>query len=175
MTARLAGLGIVAAFLAPSILPAAPANKPPRPVSVVGPVQVEGAVETVNDALRQPYFQSIGIYPFGESLRTVSFPIPAGKRLIIESITFRGIVPQGQTAFFELNGATDTDPEIYLAPQFSALTFDGFREFVGTYALRLRFDAPATGDGSIVFTMNREIQSGTAYFSCSLSGYLVDL
>ena len=169
MIARLAGLGIVTAFLASSILPAAAADKPPKPVSVVGPVQVEGAVETVNDALRLPYFQSRS----GDGQDTLSFTIPAGKRLVIEAISVLADVPNGQSAYFALNASTPFT-FMFLAPQI-AMPWTAVQTLVVcTHAIRMRLDAPADQDGTVTISVFRSGTGGTV-FRGAISGYLVDL
>jgi len=151
-------------------------------VSLTGsqPVQVQGAVETLNDALRQPYLQTATINAAdGDFFATVFLSVPAGKRLVIETIVVQFIVPFGQTGLVDLTvtsqGAGILVP---LATQTSMdwnVSVGHFTVYTSTLAARLRVDAPAAADGLMRFELDRNSSAGSASFRATVAGYLVDL
>src|SRR5688500_656570 len=82
-------------------------EKPDMAVKVVGPVDVQGAVEVINDALTIPSNHGYSILiPDGSSPSAVNFPeIPTGKRLIIETMSARLYLTVGQSGYVDFSVA----------------------------------------------------------------------
>src|SRR6187551_351638 len=78
----------------------------PAQVEVVKTVQVQGLIETLDDVVHQPYVQTQSILVGANEGAVLGFTIPAGKRLVIETVTVEAEVDLGQRARVALNGRT---------------------------------------------------------------------
>jgi len=83
---------------------AAPAAFAAQAVTITGqPIQVQGTVETLDDSLHQPYFQSTQVaLADGNDNATITFSVPAGKRLVIETVAFRVLPAAGENIVVDL-------------------------------------------------------------------------
>lgn len=142
--------------------------------SAVSPLFTRGVDDGANDIYHQTHAKSL----FNNSeFNFASFAVPAGKRLIIETITVRATVPPGQKAEFVLltigsEGSTTNDP---LTVQSQGVTeaVGGQERLSGTHPVRIRVDG--TGQPSdITVSMTRNPAAGLAFLLASISGYLVD-
>jgi hypothetical protein len=139
----------------------------PAQVEVTKPVQVQGGVEVLNDALCVPYLRSVTVnYPNSYG----SFSIPAGKRLIIETIAVEVLTkfPDSKSVPQLYTPAGDRFP---LAVQFLGVDTTGYGHLVGTQSIKLRYDAPS-GPSQTTFLIE---YAGADFFRASIAGYLVDL
>jgi hypothetical protein len=144
------------------------------------PLQVEGVVEVINDVLRQPYAESgqdaasAGL--FGTQAAQVKFDIPAGKRLIVESITVRvslttGQVPSVQVWAKSNSGGTAT-ADIPLTPQGESFNTTAYGAAI---PLKLRVDG-SSSTFDLTFTLFRSVTTGAAaILRVAVFGYLVDI
>ena len=153
-----------------------PGLAPSAEALLLKPVKVEVVndplnVYAVNDSLNELYSRTeIGSASPSEPSGTVAFDVPEGKRLVIETITFRVTVPAGQAVFagFNIGGALGA-----LTTQAQG-TFGGSDIFQGTHPIKLRVDgAAAPNEVSIFF--GRNFATGDATIQATVSGYLVPL
>lgn len=184
----LATLG-VASFLAPRAFAAPPpvtvtqpvqvqvvnSASAPAQVEVAKTVSVQGAVETLNDALRQPYIQSGGAqiqHSNTDATATLLFYVPAGKRLVIETVTVRTAITATSGIDVSLNvGGT----QLSLAVQSQGSAGGGYS---GTHPIKLLVDGPA--DSSVTaptFSITADYSNVSVIGSlkAAVAGYLVDL
>jgi hypothetical protein len=165
---------LVASALA--IIPALSAASGPPSGAGGGAVNVQGVVEVLNDTLTQPFRQTRisldVVVTHGTS--PVTFDVPFGKRLIVESVTIFARVAQGQKALVRgivsgsQGGAAAID--LTLTPQG---TFGALDMFTATTPLSVRVDGTVSTD-EISFVLERNANSGPAFLSVSVFGYLVD-
>jgi hypothetical protein len=160
----------------------------PVAVTVSGPVEVQGTVEVLNDALKTPFHatQQTSLNA-GIENAVISFPpLPAGKRLIIEVITVRATVPLGQNVAARLvlfPVPNSPNPSVQIAdlavqPQGTFTAWnnpfpgnDYGSVYVATHTARFRVDA---GRHSVVIDVRRS-GPGTASMVASVFGYLEDI
>ena len=157
-------------------------------VSVAGTptVHLDGAVQIGNTTgapvpvfdvacgARQP-FQAFVVDGFqageGNVGDRASFTVPAGKRLVIEHVSFQEEVPAGQARRVRLDAVADGHPckhHLLLArePGFGG----GTEDVKASQAVR----AYADGGTSVVFRVARNSTLGVTSINISVSGYLVD-
>ena len=150
----------------------------PVTVKVTGPVEVQGAVEIGNDALKTPYFRTlVANFPTNQQDATLTFPaIPAGKRLVVESFSVRAVVPTGQSAagWMAIEGLTTSIPgaRVYMIMQLQATPGDSAVYFA-THPVTLRIDPAKHKLQAIGF---RSGFTGAGSFAeANITGYLEDL
>ena len=152
----------------------------PAPLSVIvsGPVDVRGSVDLLNDAFRTPFNTNVTGTIAAGSL--TSFPaainIPAGKRLVIETISVRVRVPSGQRVQAELQataavGSRATGFECPIGVQFEGI-FEREDVFVGTHRVRLVIDRRQVS--RLEFSFSRSANFSAGSFTAFLGGYLED-
>jgi hypothetical protein len=104
----------------------------------------------------------------------IEFDIPAGKRLVIQSVTFSANVQPGQNLWaVSMQTTVSGQPivqDLVITPQ-GPTTFGGLR-FTGTHALPGYCDA---GTRVISFEFSRDTASGNWDGGVCILGYLVDL
>lgn len=160
-----------------SCLPAAATAAPPEgslpepvAVAVSGSVEVRGAVQVVNDALKTPYAhtETFSLAPNNVN-ETRLITLPVAKRLVVESVTVRLGVPAGQFGAASLTlGTAVADISVQ-----SQGLFGPESVFIGTHRVRLRIntsETPALGVGVV-----RSAGIGSAQVRVSVFGYVEDL
>lgn len=147
-----------------------------NPISDPVPVTIQGHVTTHNgDTAVQPYdqFDNTQI-DNGLSGSTIAFNVPAGKRLVIESVTVYAALPSGeniwQVGMSTTNNNQSISHTIAVTPQ--GQDDNGLVRFSGTFALRSFSDA---GPTSVTFIFSRNSTTGLGFAGASLSGYLLDV
>jgi hypothetical protein len=140
-------------------------------VSVVGPVDVQGSMEIVNDALKTPFAQTerFTLEPNAAgSARGIA--LPPGKRLVIETVTVSASVPNGQDVLAQLTLQNAAIAHLATRPlgTFGASALHG-----GTHPVTFRLNTNQTP--SIAVEVGRSAVIGTATFRVSLFGYTEDI
>lgn len=162
---------LVPAFL---ILPALFGAGGPPPTTVQGHVSVEGVVEVLNDVLRQPFNETRQISATSSN-GSVSFDVPAGKRLVIETISLRVTVTSGVPVRVDgsaVSQGSEFSIDVPISPQGMADTF-GNEFFRGMQAVKIRVDGTSLSN-EINFSYSR-FGGGITTLRVTLNGYLVDL
>jgi hypothetical protein len=142
------------------------------PVTIVNtPVPVTGTVALVP---AQPFAVHGGGVTQDELFAADKFSVPAGKRLIVETVTMFAAVPPGDRASCGLT-ADPAGPSDLVTHHF-AVTPQGnapapYDQFVSTSPVRLYF---GPGDELIWFCF-RSNGNGFVTFRWSISGYLLDV
>jgi len=104
------------------------------------------------------------------------FPVPAGKRLIVETVSARAFVPPGVKVGAEVGINQIPSPDEYEIPMHSNGVFDAGEWFAGTQPLKLRVDSLAVNpSASIYVRVSTSNLNGGGTVTASVSGYLVDL
>lgn len=147
-------------------------------VTVSGPVEVQGSVEVLNDALRIPYNKLISQpLPNGSAFAGYNFPaIPAGKRLVIETMAVIIAVPAGQSGYaeFSVNGQGPNGQAFGLPLSVSPQgTYGGESRFIGTHKVKIIID-PRVSFG-LHISVSRTSNVGVGWYNVALNGYLEDL
>lgn len=145
----------------------------PPPTTVQGHVSVEGVVEVLNDVLYQPYNESRGLGSTQAS-GAVSFDVPAGKRLVVQSISIRATVTSGlkvrvEGQFAAANGSAFVDVALQSQGVFGEVEFLSVAQ-----PLTFRVDGSAAS-GEIFFSYQRTGTSGITNLRVNVYGYLVDI
>ena len=148
----------------------------PVTVRVTGPVEVQGSVEVLNDALKTVFNRSMfAPIPIGLSNELLPFPsIPAGKRLVIEtlSVTVEVDATQRARASFSTSGVSTSANALQFAIPLTSQGVFGTREiFVGTQKVRIVVDPRFHVQP--VFNVFRT--GTTGFVSGSFAGYLEDI
>lgn len=138
------------------------------------PVTIQGQVTTHNADDRTLFEEDNSLSPSSGDSGSVAFDVPAGKRLIIESITVYAAVPTGQNIWgvgmnTHKNGSVIGHTIVVTA---QGTDNSGNARFAGTYPFHAFSDA---GTGSVAIYFNRDSLSGSWAFGASISGYLVDV
>jgi len=178
----LIAMGLVTAVVALTLLSGSPvlaasskdvivANTPGQPVPVTG------TVEVVNDALYQPYIkQADAIINSGTQLQ-VSFDVPDGKRLILETVVVQAAVPSPQKVRVSLDAQVNPAINQYVIGFLSVQSpgpIDGFEYYVVNQPFKLRQDWFQNSNAEIIVRMSRDSSSGEASLLVTVYGYLVD-
>jgi hypothetical protein len=167
---------------APAAAPGGPTVtlKEPVAVTVTGPVEVQGYVEVLNDALKTAFNKRlIGQMPANTINALVSLPaIPAGKRLVIEAIGVTALVAANTkaTAFLTANGVSDTSNAMAIPlPLTSQGAFGLFprEHYMGLHKVRIVID-PRYVNGA-QFNVFRSGIGDIAEVTCTIIGYLEDI
>jgi hypothetical protein len=134
------------------------------------PLDVQGSVEVLNDSLDDLFMQTVT--SDSSSVPRVTFNIPDGKRLIVETIAFRATSATTDVLRVILEvQAGGTTHTIYLPVQF---TLPEGLNTVTTSLLPVKFRIDAVpGDGEEL-AIQREF-GASGLISATISGYLVDL
>jgi hypothetical protein len=173
------GMALVAAVEALRLLSGSPVlAASEKDVIVVNtpaaPVPVTGVVEVMNDALYQPYIRLASVFLTGGTTREVSFDIPDGKRLVVETVSVQADVPAGQKVHVMLDVLEGISPVLSVVPVQSPGPFLGVEYYVANLPFKLRKDAmPGTTD-EIRVRMIRDSSAGDAGLAATIHGYLVD-
>ena len=152
----------------------------PPPVTVTQPVQVEvvksipvqGTVETLNDSLNTSFYRTL---EFSSGQGTVQFSVPAGKRLIIESVAYNAIALQGVPVILTLFVQSPIGTANISLPAQSVVNYGGNLTWqMGVAPLHLRVDG---GANTVIEVYSQSPASpvGAISFSATVAGYLVDI
>lgn len=95
--------------------------------------------------------------------------LPEGRRLVIEHVTARVLLPEGQQAYVALQ--TDSLHIASMLPLTPQMTENSHTTFAAAVSLRLRVDPPHRP--CFIFSRNEGTGQGTALFT--ISGYLIDV
>jgi hypothetical protein len=140
-----------------------------QPVQVAGTVETQGVVETLNDAVNTPFVGSLS-YTAGE------FPklsIPAGKRLVVESVCFNATCSTGTYATISMVVSQKGFQSSIILPTQEKAAIDGSRAIqTAVVPLRVRVDSDVD---SINFTAQVFGTGLSPYIVVTVTGYLVDL
>lgn len=154
-----------------------PAN--PVPVMVQNPttavtIQNTPSVKAADNPAFQPYVQSGSHFDQIGSSDSISFDVPAGKRLVIELVTVTLDLPTGQNQATNSLLLNEGSPRQVIHEMTSTAEGDngGGSRFVTTQTLRAYAEA---GTGTVKIHIGRNSSASTFGWSVSVSGYLVDL
>lgn len=140
------------------------------------PVPVSGAVEVVNDARFEPYISlATTLLSAGTVLGEVTFDVPEGKRLIVETVSVQADVPTGQKVRVMLDVLVGISPTLSVVPVQSPGPFLGVEYYVANQPFKLRKDALPGATDEIRVRMIRDAPAGGAGLAVTIHGYLVDL
>jgi hypothetical protein len=141
-------------------------------------------VRNVDEGSRQPFHLQLRLdLPSGTDSQSVSFTLPSGKRLVIEFVSMRGILPPNQSVFMNILTYAPTlfNGQLGVGSAFhNPLVVDqgmfGVQHFVGV-AQQLRIYAEPNQPVRVDIGRDLSFQfpGGEASFTVTLSGYLVDV
>ena len=163
-----------------SLLPAIFAAGAPPSVNVSQPVQIVGVVETINDVLRTPFAKTIS-QPLtaGEAQVFLNIDVPAGKRLIVETVSIEATHLPTDYVSVDLQTVASDDPSSGCA---TALTFTDTRNASGglavshgTHPIVVRVNGKTGGLAALRFVCSKTSSAGTFVFRISVRGYTVDI
>ena len=155
------------------------ANTDSEAVPITGSVNVANLgsailrVQDVDHPARQPV-QAHAICPDdGFRCPLDLYEVPAGKRLVIEYVSFRALIPVGQVAELEISTVVSGQTGLYLLPmtQPSVNTSGGIPRTSVAQQVRLYAD-PGT---KVRFEGMRNSDTGPQAYFYSFSGYLVNV
>ena len=173
-------VALIAAVTALPILWGAPAlAAADKDVVVVNPpgapVPVTGAVEVVNDALYMPYIKlASATLPNGTKLGEVTFDIPEGTRLVVETVSVQASVPAGQKVRVMLDVLEGISPVLSVVPVQSPGPFEGVEYYIANLPFKLRKDAMPGNTDEIRVRMSRDSMTGEGGLLVTIHGYLID-
>lgn len=176
------------------------AQKPSQPVTVTNtdPVPVTGSVGvigtpnvnvtntpsvTVNgtatvrnadDPARHAFaaFREYDVQPGSADQTFFVATVPAGKRLVIETVETGTNVPTGQSVIFNVNTSLNSATITHLIAVAAQGSFESIGDtWVGTHAVRWYAD-PGT---DVTVRFRRSSSADKAFIGVTVSGYLVDL
>src|SRR5687768_10344642 len=149
----------------------------PVAVTVTGPVEVQGSVEVLNDALKVPYNRMFEVsLADGISSRTSTVGgLTAGKRLVIETIAVEVRGVPGQKVSVNVGGTAValTDRFFLPIPVSDQGQFFTRQIFAGAQAVKIMID-PRKISGLVV-ALGRNASTGPAEATFTFCGYLEDL
>jgi hypothetical protein len=154
--------------------------KEPVSVTVDGPVEVQGVVEVINDVLRQPFRQTRSqTTSVGLSATIVDFDVPAGKRLIVETISIRARVNLNEVVEASMStpgtdGTNATSTALPLAKQGTFSTTNFPDHYSALHSVRIRVDGTAATN-ELSFILTRNLTAGSGELVVTVHGYVVDI
>jgi hypothetical protein len=150
-----------------ALFPAALISTSIRAVAGPTPTEVQGVVEVLNDVLYTPYSRSI--LTADGSLPWANFDVPAGKRLIIETISFQGLHPTAKgvkRVLMEHTISANTRITIPLVAQ---------ERVVATLPVKMRIDSVLNDNKEILIRMGGSTPDSSGRIMVAIHGYLIDL
>lgn len=144
-----------------AVIPVEVSNADPIPVSVSSGPAVQPIHDTVSSSLEDGEF---GVFK-------IAYTVPAGKRLVIEFISFQSRIPIGQRPEpFGLNTKVGGETGFYVFPVSFAFedTNIGLDTYVASSPTRIYCDPGQ----SLIFRLGRTANDGTASAFFTFSGYL---
>ena len=122
--------------------------------------------------VKDPFHANIGLgMNPGTKFYHFEITVPAGKRLVIESVTARATLPTGQRVILSISSTTsgrDAMHYIAVTPQGSFPTYDAY---AATSAVRIYADA----DTTIRFEARRSADAGVANVNIVISGQYLSM
>jgi len=181
----LIGMGLVIVVVAITLFSGSPVlaagNQPPLSVNVVNtpaqpvPVTLTGTppVEVVNDALYTPYILQASASS-SATLTNVTFDVPAGKRLVVETVSAQVTPADGPQEVRLTYNVKLTDGPFGLMLGFLQVQPTGPTSpyYVANQPLKMRVDH--VSDQEITFVATHALP-GSCSLIVTLYGYLVDL
>jgi hypothetical protein len=158
-----------------ALFPAALISTSIRAVAGPTPTEVQGVVEVLNDVLYTPYSRSV--LTADGSLPWANFDVPAGKRLIIETISFQGLHPTAKgvkRVLMEHTISANTRITIPLVAQERVV--DGSNTFlIATLPVKMRIDSVLNDNKEILIRMGGSTPDSSGRIMVAIHGYLIDL
>jgi hypothetical protein len=139
------------------------------------PTEVQGVVEVLNDVLYTPYVRVVSTQD--GSLPWAAFDVPAGKRLIIETISFQGMYPTAVGAkrvWMDHVVSTNTRLTIALAVQ-ERVVEGATTILTATLPVKMRVDGVLNENGEILIRMGGSTPNTSGRIMVGVYGYLIDL
>jgi hypothetical protein len=132
-------------------------------------------VRSVDNPAFQPFAKSDVHVPEAGGSDTITFDVPAGKRLVIELVTIGGTLSSGNALATAAISTRQPDGstvkhDLTIPPLF--INSSGRPEYTITHPLRLYAEP---GSGSVSIRVARQGLGDTFSVGASISGYLVDL
>jgi len=122
--------------------------------------------------VKDPFHANIGLgMNPGMQYSNFEITVPAGKRLVIESITARTTVPDGQHVILHLTTTTSGRDAIHYIALKDQGAFPTFHPFVATATIRIYADAETT----IRFSAQRSNGTGVANVNVVISGQYLSM
>jgi hypothetical protein len=139
-----------------------------------GTVQTTAVNKTSSPAL-QPFARSLTVqFPPGGGPAEAMFTVPAGKQLVIETVSLEISLVPSQANFVPLTLSSTVGGEVVNYRLFANKVLD-FSSLVNLYAFTQPLKFYADPDTQVIATLKRENSVQTGGFSLYLSGYLVDV
>lgn len=143
------------------------------------PVPVKVLTGVATTAADNPAFQPYGkdqsgAGPSDDYIASIPFDVPAGKRFVIQSVTFFSDMPSGQNLWAATLRTTINGNNVYqnLSVEAQGQDANGNARFTGTHDLHSYCDA---GTGTVSIGFSRSANTGSWSIGASVVGYLVDL
>ncbi len=157
-----------------ALFPAALISTSSRAVAGPAPTQVQGVVEVLNDVLYTPYVRSVSTEE--GSLPWVSFDVPAGKRLIIETISFQGLhLTAAGVKRVLLDHAVSANTRLHIPLAVQERIVDGATTFlISTLPVKMRVDSVPNETGEILIRMGGSTPDTSGRIMVAINGYLID-
>jgi hypothetical protein len=157
-----------------ALIPAALISTSIRAVAGPAPTEVHGVVEVLNDVLYTPYARVVSTQD--GSLPWAGFDVPAGKRLIIETISFQGMHPTAagvKRVLLDHVVSASTRLTIPLAAQERVV--DGATTFlIATLPVKMRIDSVLNENSEILIRMGGSTPDSSGRIMVGIYGYLID-
>ena len=158
-----------------ALFPAALISTSIRAVAGPAPTEVHGVVEVLNDVLYTPYAKVVTTQD--GTLPWASFDVPAGKRLIIETISFQGMHPTAagvKRVLMEHAVSSTTRLLIPLAAEERVV--DGVTTFlIATLPVKMRVDSVPNVNNEVLIRMGGSTPDSSGRIMVGIHGYLIDL
>jgi hypothetical protein len=176
---RLAALALVALLAFGAGPHVSHAKEGPGGPTLNQPVEIIGSVTTLDDSLHEPYTKRLTVsMQAGENAEELNFDVPAGKRLIVETISYRAATTDDQVVIFNVISRTmPSSPVLALVPkQVVTIAPSGLATLHrGTESVKIRIDGTEESDSELAISMFRfPSDSDPASLDVSVWGYLVD-
>lgn len=166
---------LAAAMLAQPLQLAAAESRPTtpvtveNPVSIAGTVNVQGVVEVLNDVLRTPFVQSASA---SSDSPTVTFDVPDGKRLVIQTIAFQASRPTADANRMFFEPLIDSSRHLVPLPvQFTSVE-GAVSYMISMISLSARIDSVPGNTTELRF---RRGTGAVGSLNVTVFGYLVDI
>lgn len=147
---------------------------PEKPVVVVNTAAEPVPARDVDNPAREPFQRFlVGQVDDGEinAGDSVSFSVPAGKRLVIEYVSLLGVVPAGQKLRVKIDAFAGGPGSHQLTLSNEGSFQAGRDDYKASHLTRIYAD-PGT---DVFLRVARNSTSGVAGINASVSGYLVDV
>jgi hypothetical protein len=147
----------------------------PIPVEVQGPVEVVGAVDVLSVPKKVRYIQrrSVSIEP-GPVSNFVHFTIPAGKMLVVETVSAEGYLGTSVGFTYGFLEQLATSPEAPAGTLSLPMSSQGGGAFMSTQSVLLRVDSSQNLLSARFYRSPNSADSG-AFYLITVFGYLEDL